>query len=328
MTKKDKLNDKLVIKTKRETVTTQKPRLIEHPLWYLKVRSTIRRKENIVPIAMILPFFIAFVVAMYINQLINHYTYYSSYITLAILLIFFLSFPLVTWKFIIPKKYKLSKLEYFAFYCGSLGLDLNRLSVDSELYTKAYLNLSWLKTYTKKIGRTFKSERDTWLRESFQDFYYLLTRLKIFLRNPENYSDELYSLSERMIQLGSYTYNSRNKPGLNDVYIAPIIQELEKLEERSLRETIKNSMTSLSVLLKESTFLKFLKILFSEFLKGIIKLLINYSSHYGTIVGMISLFFIIFFGAQWGLEIPRTESFVSASVIVGPIIAAKMYSRS
>ena len=219
------------------------------PLWYLQLRARVLKfNERIIWITF-LPFIAAAILLVGVNIIIT-IEFYPLFINGILYIVFLIVFIIIFWKFIIGDTW-LNRFESFAYYAGAVGLDLDRIIVDENLYINPAYSINSLSSYCWWVSRKYKSNEK--LLESLNKFSGNIDKIHILLKDPKKNKNKLENISKKLLNLGHSIFLNKE---VNKNRIDEVLKELADILKPSRKEKVKTISKSMLSLFEKSTILK------------------------------------------------------------------------
>ena len=180
------------------------------PLWYLQLKTRIIKYNNLFFLDLILSTIPAGILTSILMIFIENFT--SLAIGILFIIFWFIFFYIFWRKF--TKDVRLDNFEKFAYYNEAIGLDLEKLSVDENLYVDSSIMISSLYSSSRNVARTFpklkKRSTEKTTRGLLLEFSEKIYNLYKLFKKPEDHKVELVNLSKEFILLAN-SVNTTNE---------------------------------------------------------------------------------------------------------------------
>ena len=208
----------------------EEPTFLKTPIWYLKIRSKVTKRSDRLLFGLFIPAIIAYVIVYYIWLALISYnkSIYIFYITAILFILVFSIFYYLTWRIYITRNAKCDRFDLFAYLCGSVSIELDRLSVIPDYNDYLGNNIFALQRITKSIKRKYKAPDDKVIKESLEAFSNNLEKTLIWLKNPEVHKTNFSELSAKFIDLGTYVINV-HRPRIDANFVNRITDSIKDI---------------------------------------------------------------------------------------------------
>lgn len=266
--------------------------LFQTPLWYFRLNTRSVNYSNILFLILFFSLITAIVIDVIFIILYRKNLYYTQ-IPMILFIILWVIFYYIFWK-LLAKGIQLNIFEKFAFSSKKISIDLDHLSIDSELASNLIFNINSLEDISTKIAK-MKKTSDKKIKESLEDFSIKLDNLFLILEKPNDNKMQLSELSKIFSVLADNVYYNKD---INHSILLPIVENLNKIVKPTRIEKFKNFLSSrISIVTK------------SYYLKGTLFIVID-----------VGIFFGIFLGSQNYLGVDKNYAFTGAIAVAGVIL--------
>ena len=182
----------------------EEPKFVKIPLWHLNIRSKVTKRNDRLLLSMLVPGAVAYVIVYFswYYYLRNSENIYIANSGFPIFILSFIVLFYLIWKLYITQNAKYDREDLFAYFCGSIGIELSELSVLPTYNHYLGPNTTALKRSIKFLRR--KYEQDEELVESLNKFLKNLDNISLWLKEPEKHSKDFSGLSSNFLTLGQY----------------------------------------------------------------------------------------------------------------------------
>ena len=223
------------------------------PSWHIKLESDLQKFQLDIPWQYVLVLIFAIISWFIVKILFSNYENIDLLSSSLFLAIFAIGGLLVWYYRNIFKKITPSIWEYFAKYCGDVGIILKKISLYSELYIIHANTVLSLENYSLKISKNYKNLSETKLVDVMNKFYINLDKLRTLFENPHECKIDLDDLSNHFFILGEHAIKNDE---INSSEVEKIIQLLSDISKQNKIERTIKSLYSYFNLFKKSIKIK------------------------------------------------------------------------
>jgi hypothetical protein len=221
------------------------------PLWYYKLVTKDDKLGFRILFTTLVSGTLAAIIAYAIFIIIDIFTpYYITWFVFILFFIIWFFFFYVLWIKSV-KKMRINIYERFAMRCKEISLILAMLSMDKDLLIDTY-SITYL---TNNIKRMVKIDKklDSTIKEKLCKFSEKLDNIYATIKKPENFQDEMMSLSSHLDGLAKVAYTGHS---IHPVLLDEALSVLNKIVIPSKITRLHNVISSIVDVIRKSNYLK------------------------------------------------------------------------